>query len=80
MSSLDCPFCGPRMLEEFAFQRTCGARDGDAVSRVYLRTERVDRSLEYWQHVQGCRAWLTVVRNPSTGEILSVRMLQCEEP
>jgi sarcosine oxidase delta subunit len=41
-------------------------------SKVYLRVDSTDLSVEYWQHVQGCRAWLSVERNPSTGAVLSV--------
>jgi len=40
-----------------------------------LRVDSLQSSVEYWQHVQGCRAWLLVQRNPSTGAVLDVEML-----
>jgi sarcosine oxidase delta subunit len=47
----------------------------DPLAMVYLRINRVEDSHEYWQHVQGCRAWLHVRRNPSTGEVLEIQLL-----
>ncbi len=35
----------------------------------------MDDSHEHWQHVRGCRAWLKVRRNPSTGEVAEVHLL-----
>lgn len=75
MTGLDCPFCGPRPLEEFAFRRTWCADAPDPIGRIYERDGRADRSLEHWQHVGGCRAWLTVSRNPSTDETVSISFL-----
>jgi sarcosine oxidase delta subunit len=31
--------------------------------------------VEEWQHVAGCRAWLLIDRNPSTGVVCSVALL-----
>ena len=75
MSRLTCPFCGPRELEEFAFHKTLPEPDAGDFAAVYLRTNRVDDSLEHWQHAHGCRAWLRVRRNPSTGEVREVALL-----
>ena len=90
---LSCPWCGPRELEEFRFRSIVmgdrmptigGAGDDgcssatDAYARVYERTNVTDSSVEYWQHERGCRAWLVVRRNPSTAEVLDVRMLAAE--
>ncbi len=65
-----CPFCGPRPLEEFLFRKTLPNAGDDAYAAVYLRVDSAARSIEEWQHVGGCRAWLRVVRNPSSGEVL----------
>lgn len=82
-----CPFCGLRPLEEFLFRKTvpnvvagsgvsAGAgTDAGAFTQVYLRVDSAERSEEEWQHVAGCRAWLVVDRNPSTGVVRSVALL-----
>lgn len=86
-----CPFCGLRPLEEFLFRKTVpnvvsgsgtGATTGtdiadgaSAYARVYLRVDSAERSVEEWQHVAGCRAWLLVDRNPSTGLVRSVALV-----
>jgi sarcosine oxidase subunit delta len=76
MRRLDCPFCGPRELREFEFRKTLPAdAQGSALQQTYERVARVDLSVEHWQHVAGCRGWLLVRRNPSTGEVLEVRLL-----
>lgn len=73
MKQLHCPFCGERELEEFVFRKTVADSDTDAVAAVYARVNRPDLSVEHWQHAHGCRSWLLVKRNPSTGAVL-----QCE--
>lgn len=75
MSRLVCPFCGARELEEFLFHKTLPEAGADEVGTVYARVNRADLSVEHWQHLRGCRAWLEVRRNPSSGEVLDVRML-----
>jgi methylglutamate dehydrogenase subunit B len=75
VSRLTCPFCGPRELEEFAFHKTLPEPEAGDFAAVYLRTNRVDDSLEHWQHAHGCRAWLRVRRNPSTGEVREVALM-----
>jgi len=83
---LSCPWCGPRELEEFRF-RCVATQARDATGRgtpssyaaVYERTNAPDSSTEYWQHDRGCRAWLVVQRNPSTAQVLAVRLLETGE-
>ena len=84
-----CPFCGLRPLEEFLFRKTVpnvGTGSGvgvgadadagaSAYAQVYLRVDSAERSVEEWQHVAGCRAWLVIDRNPSTGVVRSVALL-----
>ena len=82
---LGCPWCGLRELEEFRFRSVVTAARGAAASsettsasayaRVYERENIRHESVEYWQHERGCRAWLVVQSNPSTAEILDVRLL-----
>jgi len=75
VSQLHCPFCGPRELHEFEFRKTRANVMSSEFAQVYLRVDSLELSVEYWQHVQGCRAWLLVERNPSTGAVLGVDAL-----
>ncbi len=75
MTRLKCPFCGPRELREFAFHKTLPAGPGTAFERTYERVDRPERSVEHWQHIEGCRGWLKVERNPSSGAVLTTRLL-----
>ncbi len=75
MTRLVCPFCGARELREFAFHKTLPAGPGSAFERCYERVDRPERSVEHWQHIEGCRGWLVVERNPSTGAVLTTRLL-----
>ena len=74
MSQLVCPFCGPRELEEFYFRKTVAEHGSSAFAEVYERVNRTDVSVEHWQHVHGCRAWLVITRNPSSGQVLEVKL------
>ncbi len=76
MNQLPCPFCGARELQEFEFRKTRANVTTSDFSKVYLRVDSVDLSVEYWQHVHGCRAWLLIQRNPSTGVVSSVEVLR----
>jgi sarcosine oxidase subunit delta len=75
MNRLHCPFCGVRELEEFRFHKTLAEPEANAYEKVYARVDRLAMSLEHWQHVHGCRAWLFVRRNPSDGAVLDVRLV-----
>ncbi len=76
MTPLSCPFCGARELREFVFHKTLPADEhGSAYQRTYERNASLEHSVEHWQHVEGCRAWLLVHRNPSSGQVISVRLL-----
>ena len=75
MNRLACPFCGPRELEEFAFHKTLPEAGASEYEAVYERANRMDDSLEHWQHVHGCRAWLRVRRDPSTGAVHEVSLM-----
>jgi heterotetrameric sarcosine oxidase delta subunit len=75
VNRLTCPFCGARELAEFAFRKTLPEAGASEFAAVYERANRIDDSLEHWQHTQGCRAWLLVRRNPSTGEVREVHLL-----
>jgi len=74
---LDCPFCGPRELREFRFHKTLpdAAAGASAYAQTYERLGDPQDSREHWQHLGGCRAWLAVRRNPSSGAVLEVVLL-----
>ena len=81
MRRLACPFCGPRDLREFQFHKTLPAAEhGSAYQRTYERAASLELSIEHWQHVAGCRGWLLVQRNPSTGQVIDVRLLGAGAP
>ncbi len=80
MIRLICPFCGPRELREFEFHKTRAEPGSTPYAQVYERVNRLDDSVEHWQHVQGCRAWMLVRRNPSTGLVLETRILGGDHP
>jgi len=81
VSRLVCPFCGPRELREFVFHKTLpGAEQIGAFQHTYERVASAEHSVEHWQHLEGCRGWLLIERNPSTGALLYVRLLGGEAP
>ena len=76
MTRLICPFCGARELQEFEFHKTLPATGAQGeFERTYLRVADAQISIEHWQHVGGCHAWLLVRRNPTTGAALATEML-----
>ena len=75
MSIFTCPFCGPRELHEFHFHKTVAAPGASPFAQVYQRANHVGESIEHWQHIHGCRAWLLVRRNPSSAQVFGVRLL-----
>jgi sarcosine oxidase delta subunit len=75
MNQLICPFCGPRELHEFEFRKTQENVTSSELAKVYLRVDSLEHSCEYWQHALGCRAWLLIRRNPSTGVVLETTAL-----
>jgi methylglutamate dehydrogenase subunit B len=78
---IPCPHCGPRGHEEFAYLGDAAVKrptDGGVAPTqewtdyVYFRDNRNGPHRELWYHSAGCHAWLTVTRDLSTHEILSV--------
>jgi methylglutamate dehydrogenase subunit B len=73
---IPCPYCGPRGNDEFAFRGGADAKRPDSDDPdawhdyVYLRQNVAGVHREYWQHVQGCRAWLVVTRDTRTHDVL----------
>ena len=77
---INCPCCGPRMVEEFTYfgdaammNRPEGGPDWEA---VYLRDNPAGRHRELWYHEGGCRSWLVVERDVTTHEIFGVELAE----
>ncbi len=59
-------------MEEFSFHKTLPNVTGGAYEQTFQRNSDPADSHEHWQHRYGCRAWLYVRRNPTTGQVLEV--------
>ncbi len=75
---ITCPYCNTRDLREFTYLGAASLlqRPDDPAAMqdyIYSRENPAGENAELWQHTTGCRAWLHVVRNTATHEILSVR-------
>jgi heterotetrameric sarcosine oxidase delta subunit len=78
MLRIECPWCGVRNEDEFAYggDATVVRPAQDASNEewshfVHTRNNPSGEHTEHWQHVNGCRAWITVVRNTVTHKISS---------
>ncbi len=78
MLRINCPWCGVRNEDEFSYGGDASVRrPADDASQdewydyVYTRDNLAGQHTEHWQHMNGCRAWITVVRNTQTHEISS---------
>ena len=76
MHRIPCPNCGPRDEAEFHYRgdATVSRPDPDAgmdafYRYVFLRDNPSGWHVEWWHHVEGCRAWIKVVRHMTTHEI-----------
>lgn len=78
---IECPHCGQRGSEEFAYlgDATVARPDGEGLEAlpawmgyVYLRANPAGSHREFWYHRAGCRAWLVVTRDVRTHDILAV--------
>ncbi len=73
---LPCPNCGPRDVNEFAYQgeitvRPSGpATQRDLASYLYFRRNVAGVQREWWNHRMGCQAWFQAERDTRTNEVL----------
>lgn len=80
MLRIECPCCGPRDHSEFRYGGDASVPrpahddpDFEAWYRyVYVRANPSGPHPEYWQHVLGCRQWLTVERDTRDHVTVSV--------
>lgn len=74
---IPCPVCGPRDHGEFTYGGDAtivrpDLADADPArwaAYVYDRANPRGPHLEYWQHVHGCRAFMTVARDTQTHDV-----------
>jgi heterotetrameric sarcosine oxidase delta subunit len=77
MLRIECPWCGVRNEDEFSYGGDASVqRPADSgtpeewYDYVYTRDNPAGKHSEHWQHSNGCRAWITVVRDTMTHEII----------
>jgi methylglutamate dehydrogenase subunit B len=88
---IECPFCGERDLEEFAYFGDAGARRPDVevdasaeearrryVEAIYFLDNPGGEHIGLWRHRAGCGGWLKIRRNARTHEILEVALARSE--
>jgi heterotetrameric sarcosine oxidase delta subunit len=80
MLLIPCPWCGKREETEFRYggEGVPMPPDGDDAAwtrLLYYRSSPAGPHTERWVHVHGCRQWFQVVRDTTTHEILSARLL-----
>ena len=73
---LPCPRCGPRDVNEFAYQGEVTIRPKSSpqfeelTSYLYYRNNVAGVQREWWFHRSGCRAWFLAERDTRTNEVL----------
>ena len=82
MLRIECPLCGERQYTEFRYGGDAGKRrPGREVADLrawheylFLFDNPKGMHREFWQHVQGCRQWLVVVRDTATDTVTEVML------
>ncbi len=78
MLRIHCPLCGERQYTEFRYGGDADKRrppHGEPDMRVwhdylFLFDNPKGPHREYWQHHQGCRQWLIVLRDTATNTVI----------
>ncbi len=79
---LPCPNCGPRDVNEFAYQGEVTVRPAksptqrDLTSYLYFRRNVAGVQREWWNHRLGCQAWFQAERDTRTNEVLLTELPQ----
>lgn len=80
MLRIHCPVCGERPYTEYRYGGDAAKRrpaHGGAPLRawhdhLFLFDNPKGPHREFWQHLQGCRQWLVVVRDTATNTVTEV--------
>lgn len=81
MLLIPCPHCGPRIQEEFAYERSIDSvvRLDDApdaaMAALFSRANLRGEEAEIWVHAQGCGQWLRLTRDRMSHAIRAVEPL-----
>ena len=81
---LECPHCGLRPVDEYAYFGEVTRRPTEAPSLrelgeyVYFRDNVAGVQREWWQHRAGCGEWFLAERDTRTNEVLDVSLPQAE--
>ena len=79
MQLFNCHFCGPRDQSEYTYLREAAAipdveaGTADWQRFVYERENPCGAHTEWWQHTNGCRQILQIVRDTRTHMVLDIR-------
>ena len=79
---LPCPNCGPRDVNEFAYQGEITSRPKVApsfrelTSYLYFRRNVAGVQREWWYHRLGCEAWFHAERDTRTNEVLTTELVE----
>jgi sarcosine oxidase subunit delta len=77
---LQCPHCGPRDVNEFAYAGEVTSRPratptlAELTDYVYFRRNVAGVQREWWQHRYGCEAWFLAERDTRTNEVQRVEL------
>jgi heterotetrameric sarcosine oxidase delta subunit len=82
MFNIRCPWCGERPAIEFVYGGDASRPRPAAPETlsdeawhdyVFIRDNPAGPHAEYWQHMGGCRQWLTALRDTTTHEFLATK-------
>ena len=82
---LACPNCGPRDVNEFAYQGEVTVRPKrdpsfrELTSYLYFRRNVAGVQREWWYHRLGCESWFQAERDTRTNEVLKTELLEPRE-
>ena len=80
---INCPCCGERSVDEFAYHGDATVRRPDAkapdamaqfTAYAFMRTNPHGSHRELWYHAAGCHAWLVVTRIIANHTIADVEL------
>jgi heterotetrameric sarcosine oxidase delta subunit len=79
---LPCPNCGPRDVNEFAYQGEVTVRPKSSpsfrelTSYLYFRRNVAGVQREWWYHRLGCELWFHAERDTRTNEVLRTELVE----
>ena len=79
---LPCPNCGPRDVNEFAYQGEVTMRPKESPSLrelgsyLYFRRNVAGVQREWWYHRLGCELWFQAERETRTNEVLLTELVE----